>query len=69
MNQYEQNTNEAYWMRRDQKEKMESLYGCPLDLLEDEPLSPARGVVTGLVVTSFLAFVGVVAYFAMSLCR
>lgn len=62
-------TNEAYWMQRDQKEKMESLYGCPFDFPEDDPLRPARGIVTGLVVTSFLAFVGVVAYFAMSLCR
>lgn len=34
---------------------------------EEGPLSPACGVVAGLVVTSFLAFVGVAAYFTMLL--
>lgn len=61
-------TKEAYWMRRDQKEKMDGLYGCPLDLTEDDSLGPVRGVVTALAVIFFLAFGGVVAYFTMLLC-
>lgn len=42
-------TNEQYWMRRDRDAKMKSLYGCPMDLPEnDDPLKPARGIVQAL---------------------
>lgn len=57
-------TNEQYWMRRDLDAKIESLYGCPLDLPEDDdPLKPARGIVQSLVFSALLVGICTIIYF------
>lgn len=57
-------TNEQYWMRRDHDAKMEELYGCPMDLLEDDdPLKPARGIVQNLVSSALLVGICTIIYF------
>lgn len=55
-------TNEQYWMRRDRAEKMEALYGCPLDLPEEDPLKPRPGIVQNLVFSSLLVGFGTIVY-------
>ena len=53
----------GYWMRRDRSEKMEALYGCPMDYPDDDdPLKPARGIVRSLVFSSLLIGFGVIIY-------
>jgi len=55
-------TNEQYWMRRDRDAKIESLYGCPLDLLEND-LKPRPGIVQNLVFSSLLVGICTIIYF------
>lgn len=51
-------------MRRDRAEKMETLYGYPLDLLEEkDSLRPARGIVQSLVFSALLFGVCTIIYF------
>ncbi len=60
-------TNEQYWMRRDRAEKMESLYGRPMDLPEnDDPLKPARGIAQGLVLSALLVGFATITYFIIN---
>jgi len=57
-------TNEQYWMRRDRDAKIEELYGCPMDLSEDDdPLKPARGIVQSLVFSALLVGISTIVYF------
>lgn len=57
-------TNEQYWMRRDRDAKMKPLYGCPMDLPEnDDPLKPARGIVQSLVFSALLVGICTIIYF------
>lgn len=54
----------GYWMRRDHGTKMEELYGCPMDLPEDDdPLKPARGIVQSLVFSALLVGICTIIYF------
>ncbi len=55
-------TNEQYWMRRDRAEKMESLYGCPIGLPENE-LKPRPGIVQNLVFSALLVGIFTIIYF------
>lgn len=55
-------TNEQYWMRRDRDAKIESLYGCPLDLPEND-LKPRSGIVRSLVFSALLVGIGTIIYF------
>lgn len=55
-------TNEQYWMRRDRITKMEELYGCPLDLPEDD-LKPRPGIVQNLVFSALLVGISTIIYF------
>lgn len=55
-------TNEQYWMRRDRDAKTESLYGCPLDLPEND-LKPRSGIVQNLVFSSLLVVICTIIYF------
>ena len=58
-------TNEQYWMCRDRDAKIESLYGCPLDLPEND-LKPRPGIVQNLVFCALVTGVGTIAYFAIN---
>ena len=53
------------WMYRDRAEKMESLYGCPIDFSEDE-LKPRPGIVQNLVFCALVTGVGTIAYFTIN---
>ena len=55
-------TNEQYWMRRDRDAKIESPYGCPLDLPEND-LKPRPGIVQNLVFSSLLVGICTIIYF------
>lgn len=55
-------TNEQYWMRRDRDAKIESLYGCPLDLPENN-LKPRPGIVRNFVFSSLLVGICTIIYF------
>lgn len=55
-------TNEQYWLRRDRAEKMESLYGRPIDFSEDE-LKPRPGIVQNLVFSALLVGIFTIIYF------
>lgn len=55
-------TNEQYWLRRDRTEKMESLYGCPIDLPEND-LNPRPGIVQNLVFSALLVWISTIVYF------
>lgn len=58
-------TNEQYWMRRDHDAKMEELYGCPMDLPEND-LQPRPGIVQNLVFCALVTGFGTIAYFAIN---
>lgn len=58
-------TNEQYWMRRDRDAKTESLYGCPMDLPEND-LKPRPRIVQNLVFCALVTGVGTIAYFAIN---
>lgn len=61
---YRVSRDDAHWMRRDRDEKMNSLYGCPMDLPEDDdPLKPARGIVQSLVFSALLVGICTIIYF------
>ncbi len=55
-------TNEQYWMRRDRDAKIESLYGCPLDLPEND-LKPRPGIVQNFVFSALLVGICTIIYF------
>lgn len=55
-------TNEQYWMRRDRDAKIESLYGCPPDLPEND-LKPRPGIVQNLVFCALLVGISTIVYF------
>lgn len=50
------------WMYRDRAEKMESLYGCPIDLPEND-LNPRPGIVQNLVFSALLVGIFAIIYF------
>ncbi|ANU62002.1 hypothetical protein ADH72_07210 [Akkermansia muciniphila] len=58
-------TNEQYWLRRDRAEKMESLYGCPIDLPEND-LTPRPGIVQNLVFSALLVGIFTIIYFIIN---
>ena len=58
-------TNEQYWMRRDRDAKIESLYGCPLDLPEND-LKPRPGIVHNLVFWALVTGLLTIDYFAIN---
>lgn len=56
-------TNEQYWMRRDRDAKMENLYGCPVDLPEEEnDLMPRPGIVQNLVFCALVVGISAIGY-------
>ena len=55
-------TNEQYWLRRDRAEKMEFLYGCPLNFPENA-LNPRPGIVQNLVFSALLVGIFTIIYF------
>lgn len=51
-------------MCRDHNEKMEELYGCPMDLPKEEnDLMPRRGIVQDLVFSALLVGISTIIYF------
>lgn len=49
--------------RRDRDEKMEVLYGCPMDLPKEEnDLMPRRGIVQNLVFCALVVGIGTISY-------
>lgn len=61
--QYSVKRNDALWMRRDRDEKMNALYGFPVDLpeAEEDALAPARGIILS-VAFCVLCGLGVISY-------
>lgn len=55
-------TNEQYWMRRDRDAKTKFLYGCPMDLPEND-LKPRPGIVQNFVFSSLLVGICTIIYF------
>lgn len=49
-------------IRRDRAEKMEALYGCPLDLPEND-LKPKPGIVRNFVFSALLVGICTIIYF------
>lgn len=58
-------TNEQYWMRRDRDAKTEFLYGCPLDLPEND-LKPKPSIMRNLVIFALVAGLVTTAYFIIN---
>lgn len=57
-------TDPGYCARRDRNEKMEELYGYPMDLPKEEnDLMPRRGIVQNLVFCALVVGIGTIIYF------
>lgn len=54
------------WMRRDRDEKMNALYGFPVDLpeAEEDSLAPARGIILSVVFFVLCGAVATIIYLA-----
>lgn len=52
-------------MRRDRDAKTEFLYGCPMDLPEND-LKPRSGIVQNLVFCALVTGFGTIVYFAIN---
>lgn len=59
---YKSHCAKKSWMLRDRAEKMEALYGCPLDLPEND-LKPKPGIVQSLVFSALLVGLCALIYF------